>query len=141
MADGEWKKAVGEFCAAFGFRLEYVERIQFGEEFRGVVVKSGRSTVAYKDASARWTRGETPLEAELRLDKYEASDDAVAKAVEGACREIMETLSGAELIVRSSDKDRKTPWGYTKVRLIRHILLPEFGSVEELKLKLAVAEK
>ena len=41
--------------------------------------------------------------------------------------------------MRSSDEDRKTPYGFTKVRLIRHIKLPEFGSVEELKLKFAIS--
>ena len=54
-------------------------------------------------------------------------------------KEIIRLASGKELIVRSSDKDRKTPYGFTKVRLIRHIRLPEFSSVEELKLKLAVS--
>ena len=53
--------------------------------------------------------------------------------------EIMRAASGKELIVRSSDKDRKTPYGFTKVRLVRHIRLPEFGSVEELKLRLAAS--
>ena len=36
-------------------------------------------------------------------------------------------------------KVRKTPYCFTKVQLIRHIKLPEFGSVEELKLTLAIS--
>ena len=36
-------------------------------------------------------------------------------------------------------KVRKTPYCFTKVWLIRHIKLPEFGSVEKLKLKLAIS--
>ena len=57
---------------------------------------------------------------------------------DGAMEALIRTASGKELIVRSSGEDMKTPYGFTKVRLIRHIKLPEFGSVEELKLKLAV---
>ena len=59
---------------------------------------------------------------------------------EDAMEALIRQASGKELIVRSTDKDRKTPYGYTKVRLTRHIKLPEFGSVEELKLKLECME-
>lgn len=135
---GYWKKQVDEFCKMFGFRLDMRVLHQCGcRPDRDVyMLKFGRSTVAYKDKNKTWCSGELPLEAEvLPPDNY----GCFGTTFDGAMEALIRTASGKELIVRSSDKDRKTPYGFTKVRLIRHIKLPEFGSVEELKLKLAVS--
>ena len=133
---GYWEKQVDEFCRLFGFRIDH--RVLCQEGCRptkdAYTLKFGRSTVAFKDDKKTWCSGELPLEAMvLPPDNYGCS----GTTFEGAMETIIKTASGKELIVRSSDKDRKTLYGFTKVRLIRHIRLPEFGSVEELKLKLA----
>lgn len=135
---GYWKKQVDEFCEMFGFKLNM--RVQYQDGCRPTkdvyTLKSGRSTVAYKNENRPWILRELPLEAEvLSPDNYGCSGNTLEDAMET----LIKTVSGKELIVRSSDKDRKTPYGFTKVRLVRHILLPKFGSVEELKLKLAAA--
>lgn len=131
--DGYWKKQVDEFCGLFGFRVD--SHVLWGlgpDKDKDVyMLKSGRSTVAYKDENKTWGSRELPLETEA----LSRSGTAFEKAME----RLMRLASGKELIVRSSDKDRKTPYGFTKVRLIRHIMLPEFGSVEELKLRLAAS--
>ena len=137
---GYWKKQVDEFCEMFGFKLGMRVLCQSGcRPTKDVyTLKFGRSTVAYKDENKTWCSRELPLEAEvLQPDNYGYS----GTTFEGAMEALIKTASGKELIVRSSDKDRKTPYGFTKVRLIRHIRLPEFGSVEELKLKLAVSRE
>ena len=134
---GYWEKQVDEFCNIFGFKVDHRVLAQAGcKPVKDVyTLKFGRSTVAYKDESKTWCSGELPLKAEaLPPDNYGCS----GTTFDGAMEALIRTASGKELIVRSSDKDRKTPYGFTKVRLIRHIKLPEFGSVEELKLKLAV---
>ena len=116
----------------FGFRLDKaigIDRLT-GETCTVLLAKAGRSTVAYKDKSGTWCSRELPLS---------VIAGGYAKKTEKAMEDFVRLASGKELIVRSSDKDRKTPYGFTKVRLIRHIILPEFGSVEELKLKLAVS--
>ena len=133
---GYWEKQVDEFCGLFGFRVYHRVLCQDGcRPTKDVyTLKFGTSTVAYKDENKTWCSHELPLEAEvLPPDNYGCS----GTTFEGAMEAIIKTASGKELIVRSSDKDRKTPYGFTKVRLIRHIRLPAFGSVEELKLKLA----
>ena len=134
---GYWEKQVDEFCDIFGFKVDHRVLPQAGcKPVKDVyTLKFGRSTVAYKDESKTWCSGELPLKAEvLPPDNYGCS----GTTFDGAMEALIRTASGKELIVRSSDKDRKTPYGFTKVRLIRHIKLPEFGSVEELKLKLAI---
>jgi len=137
---GYWEKQVLDFCEMFGFRLaEKLERKLHGCEIC-YSLKFGRSSVAYKDASHTWCSGELQLCANVGCANV-ASERNSRKNRERAMENIVKRASGKELIVRSSDKDRKTPYGFTKVRLIRHILLPEFGSVEELKLKLAVMGK
>ena len=136
---GHWEKQVDEFCGLFGFRVDHRVLCQDGcRPVKDVyTLKFGRSTVAFKDDKKTWCSCELPLEAVvLPPDNYGCS----GTTFEGAMEAIIKTASGKELIVRSSDKDRKTPYGFTKVRLIRHIRLPEFGSVEELKLKLAASE-
>jgi len=126
-----WKKQVDEFCEIFGFHIEIKPNDGILDDFKYFVrIKYGRSVVAYKDVKRTWCSGELPLEVNI--------EDRAEDSVERAMEEIMKKASGKELIVRSSDKDRKTPYGFTKVRLIRHIKLPEFGSVEELKIELAV---
>ena len=135
---GYWEKQVDAFCGLFGFRVDHRVLPQYGcrPDKDVYTLKFGRSTVAYKDENKTWCSRELPLEAEvLPPDNYGCSGTVFG----GAMEELIRTASGKELIVRSSDKDRKTPYGFTKVRLIRHIRLPEFGSVEELKLKLAVS--
>ena len=135
---GYWEKQVDEFCDIFGFKVDHRVLPQAGcRPVKDVyTLKSGRSTVAYKDENKTWRSCELPLEAEvLPPDNYGCS----GTTFDGAMEALVKTASGKELIVRSSDKDRKTPYGFTKVRLIRHIKLPEFGSVEELKLKLAIS--
>lgn len=135
---GYWEKQVDEFCDIFGFKVNHRAVPQDGcRPVKDVyTLKSGRSTVAYKDKNTTWCSHELPLEAEvLPPDNYGCS----GTTFDGAMEALIRTASGKELIVRSSDKDRKTPYGFTKVRLIRHIKLPEFGSVEELKLKLALS--
>jgi len=128
-----WENQACEFCEMFGFRLDRT----VGTDLSGCIVttfsvKAGRSTVAYKDRQKTWCSGELPLTVNM-------NGTGSARWLEKAMENLMKAASGKELIVRSSDKDRKTPYGFTKVRLIRHIKLPEFGSVEELKLKLAVS--
>ena len=133
-----WEKQVDEFCGLFGFRINHKVLHQDGcRPTKDVyTLKSGRSTVMYKNENRTWILRELPLEAEvLPPDNYGCSGNTLEDAMET----LIKTVSGKELIVRSSDKDRKTSYGFTKVRLERHILLPEFGSVEELKLKLAVS--
>lgn len=135
---GYWEKQVDAFCGLFGFRVDHRVMYQTGcRPAKDVyMLKFGRSTVAYKDENKTWRSRELPLEAEvLSPDNYGCS----GTTFDGAMEALIRAASGKELIVRSSDKDRKTPYGFTKVRLIRHIRLPEFGSVEELKLKLAVS--
>ena len=135
---GHWEKQVDEFCEMFGFKVSHRVLCQSGcRPTKDVyTLKFGRSTVAFKDDKKTWRSCELPLEAAvLPPDNYGCS----GTTFEGAMEAIIKTASGKELIVRSSDKDRKTPYGFTKVRLIRHIRLPEFGSVEELKLKLAAS--
>ena len=135
---GYWEKQVDEFCDIFGFNINHRVLPQDGcKPVKDVyTLKSGRSTVAYKDENKTWRSCELPLEAEvLPPDNYGCS----GTTFDGAMEALIRTASGKELIVRSSDKDRKTPYGFTKVRLIRHIKLPEFGSIEELKLKLAIS--
>lgn len=131
--DGYWKKQVDEFCRLFGFRVDSHELWGLGpDEAKDVyILKSGRSTVSYKDENKTWGSRELILKAEVPSRSRTAFEDAMEA--------LIRTASGKELIVRSSDKDRKTPYGFTKVRLVRHIRLPEFGSVEELRLKLAVS--
>lgn len=134
---GYWEKQVDAFCGLFGFRVDHRVLHQYGcrPDKDVYTLKFGRSTVAYKDENKTWCSHELPLKAEvLPPDDYGCSGTVFDSAME----ELIRTASGKELIVRSSDKDRKTPYGFTKVRLIRHIKLPEFSSVEELKLKLAV---
>ena len=101
-------------------------------------LKFGRSTVAYKDETRTWCSGEMPLMSEMRPSEPKFHVDGTT--FEDAMKALIRQASGKELIVRSSDKDRKTPYGFTKVRLTRHIKLPEFGSVEELRLKLECME-
>jgi len=135
---GYWEKQVDAFCGLFGFRVDHRLMRQTGcrPDKDVYTLKFGRSTVAYKGENKTWCSHELPLEAEvLPPDSYGCS----GTTFDGAMEALIRTASGKELIVRSSDKDRKTPYGFTKVRLIRHIKLPEFGSVEELKLKLAVS--
>lgn len=134
---GYWEKQVDAFCELFGFRVDHRVLHQYGcrPDKDVYTLKFGRSTVSYKDENKTWHSHELPLEAEvLPPDNYGCSGTVFDDAME----KLIRTASGKELIVRSSDKDRKTPYGFTKVRLIRHIKLPEFSSVEELKLKLAV---
>ena len=134
---GYWEKQVDEFCDIFGFKVDHRVLTQAGcGPVKDVyTLKSGRSTVAYKDENKTWRSCELPLEAEaLPPDNYGCS----GTTFDGAMETLVKMASGKELIVRSSDEGRKTPYSFTKVRLIRHIKLPEFGSVEELKLKLAV---
>ena len=134
---GYWEKQVDEFCDIFGFNINHRVLPQDGcKPVKDVyTLKSGRSTVAYKNEDNTWRSRELPLKAEVfPPDNYGCS----GTTFEGAMEALIRTVSGKELIVRSSDKDRKTPYGFTKVRLIRHIKLPEFGSVEELRLKLTV---
>lgn len=133
-----WEEQVNGFCGIFGFRLDekpVLDVYVFGarSNMTRFSVKAGRSVVAYnnKNKNKAWRSSEFPL----AFDTAGTSRAAREKVMEA----IMRKASGAELIVRSSDKDRKTPYGFTKVRLVRHILLPEFGSVEELKLKLAAS--
>lgn len=128
-----WENQAREFCEMFGFRLDRTTRMDLsGCVVTVFSVKAGRSTVAYKDRQKTWCSGELPLTVDM-------DGTGSARWLEKAMENLMKAASGKELIVRSSDKDRKTPYGFTKVRLIRHIKLPEFGSVEELKLKLAVS--
>ena len=131
-----WTKQVEGFCSVFGFKLDQREVHRYDHDTHNMVfsLKSGRSTVAYKDKSRTWRSGELPLAVECAVSSLRGRN-----AFEENMKQLMALASGKELIVRSSDKDRKTPYGFTKVRLIRHIKLPEFGSVEELKLKLAVS--
>ena len=134
---GYWEKQVDEFCDIFGFKVNRCVIIQEGcRPTKDVyTLKFGRSTVVYKDETRKWYE-EIPLEAEvLPSDNYGCSGTTFDSAMETLIRK----ASGKELIFRSSDKPRKTPYGFTAVRLIHHIKLPEFGSVEELKLKLAVS--
>lgn len=134
---GYWEKQVDEFCGIFGFKVNHQVLLQDGcRPAKDVyTLKFGRSTVAYKDKNKTWCSRELPLGAEvLPPDDYGCS----GTTFDGAMEALIRTASGKELIVRSSGEDMKTPYGFTKVRLIRHIKLPEFGSVEELKLKLAV---
>jgi len=121
-----WEEQVNGFCGIFGFRVAEDICVSPGEGIVSVLlVKAGRARVYYKTPGGL---GETPLS-----DTFEPGKS------ESAFRRLLAAASGAELVVRSTDKDRKTPYGFTKVRLVRHILLPEFGSVEELKLKLAAS--
>ena len=135
---GYWEKQVDEFCDIFGFKVNHRVLMQDGcRPAKDVyTLKFGRSTVSYKNEDKTWCSREMQLEAEvLPPDNYGCS----GTTLEGAMEALIRTASGKELIVRSSDKDRKTPYGFTNVRLIRHIKLPEFGSVEELKLKLVLS--
>ncbi len=116
----------------FGFKLEVCQVSEFGTCTVRYMLRSGRSTVAYDDKCQTW-RGCRELP--LVLDLAPAEDAPEYREMN--MEKFMQIISGKELVIRSSDKDRKTPYGFTKVRLIRHIILPEFGSVEELKLKLA----
>ena len=50
--------------------------------------------------------------------------------------EMMQKLSGQTLIWRWTEKQTPAPLGFVRNRRERVLKLPEFGSVEELRLKL-----
>jgi len=112
----------------FGFEKEEKLESDGRQYVSHMYLKCGRSRVMYKDENRTWLSGELAVESKILGPGCYCQSTAAEN--------IMKLLSGKELIVRATEKPRDTPYGFTRVRTERHILLPEFGSVEELRLRL-----
>ena len=137
---GEWKKQVLELCALLGLELKNEITSEMGlystnEIVEKWVLKRGRSY-------AQWPIGRKwqhtgPVEwgpAGVVVN----DSRAYGKETDESCmKRLFEKLSGNELLVRGTDGRKPSPFGYTVTRTEQRIKLPEFGSVEELRLKLA----
>jgi hypothetical protein len=142
---GKWEAELREFCGIFGFKFadSYTKSCRDKNGYRvdpdreggtRYSVKAGRCVVSRVDDDVSWSSHTSQLQTDVPYDWD-------GRRRENAFRELFEGLSCAELIVRSTEPERKSPLGFTRVRLERHIVLPEFGSCAELRLKLEVLDK
>ena len=117
--DTYWKNQVEEFCRIFGLTVD-----DNSWRYNGIVLKYGKSVVS---VTSKWYRsGLNQL-----VVRYESGENR-----EDAYMEMMQKLSGQTLIWRWTEKQTPAPLGFVRNRRERVLKLPEFGSVEELRLKL-----
>lgn len=125
--DTYWKNQVEEFCRIFGLTVDdnswrYDSNYH---HFRNrIVLKYGKSVVSV--TSKQYRSGLNQL-----VVRYESGENR-----EDAYMEMMQKLSGQTLIWRWTEKQTPAPLGFVRNRRERVLKLPEFGSVEELRLKL-----
>lgn len=120
---GKWEGRMRELCGMLG--LELVRDVLF-------TMRNGyttRWTLRRGRSRARW-RESGQWETVAALSPEGEPDEPYLEKLFGR-------LSGRELVVFGTEGRKAAPFGYVVVRTERHIALPEFGSVEELKLKLA----
>ena len=117
--DTYWKNQVEEFCRIFGLTVDYN-----GWPYNGIVLKYGKSVVSV--TSKQYRSGFNQL-----VVRHESGENR-----EDAYMEMMQKLSGQTLIWRWTEKQTPAPLGFVRNRRERVLKLPEFGSVEELRLKL-----
>ena len=135
---GFWQKQLEKICSALGLSLER-ETVNVRGEYGApdiedrLVLKRGRSYATYKVRGSRaygsgrevWDAVQEPVGPE--------PDD-----VEKSAELLFRRLSGLEIVVRGTEEEtRPSPFGYTKIRTEQHILMPEFSSAEEFKIKFA----
>ena len=117
--DTYWKNQVEEFCRIFGLTVD-----DNSWRYNGIVLKYGKSVVSV--TSKQYRSGLNQL-----VVRYESGENR-----EDAYMEMMQKLSGQTLIWRRTEKQTPAPLGFVRNRRERVLKLPEFGSVEELRLKL-----
>ena len=117
--DTYWKNQVEEFCRIFGLTVD-----DNSWQYNGIVLKYGKSVVSA--TSKQYRSGLNQL-----VVRYESGENR-----EDAYMEMMQKLSGQTLIWRWTEKQTPAPLGFVRNRRERVLKLPEFGSVEELRLKL-----
>ena len=118
--DTYWKNQVEEFCRIFGLTVD-----DNSWQYNGIVLKYGKSVVSVRSKQQYWS-GLNQL-----VVRYESGENR-----EDAYMEMMQKLSGQTLIWRWTEKQTPAPLGFVRNRRERVLKLPEFGSVEELRLKL-----
>jgi len=129
---GFWKTQVEGLCRLFGLKLKKQKVDGFG-----LFMSKGKLDMRYVLArgkalcQVKTTRGRNTFYSVIEhiIKKKEDEEQIMEK--------LMKFLSGKELLIRGSEEARKSPFGYTKIRTEQYIRLPEFGSVEELRLRLA----
>lgn len=117
--DTYWKNQVEEFCRIFGLTVD-----DNSWRYNRIVLKYGKSVVSV--TSKQYRSGLNQL-----VVRYESGENR-----EDAYMEMMQKLSGQTLIWRWTEKQTPAPLGFVRNRRERVLKLPEFGSVEELRLKL-----
>ena len=117
--DTYWKNQVEEFCRIFGLTVD-----DNSWRYNSIVLKYGKSVVSV--TSKQYRSGLNQL-----VVRYESGENR-----EDAYMEMMQKLSGQTLIWRWTEKQTPAPLGFVRNRRERVLKLPEFGSVEELRLKL-----
>ena len=117
--DTYWKNQVEEFCRIFGLTVD-----DNSWRYNGIVLKYGKSVVSV--TSKQYRSGLNQL-----VVRYESGENR-----EDAYMEMMQKLSGQTLIWRWTEKQTPASLGFVRNRRERVLKLPEFGSVEELRLKL-----
>lgn len=117
--DTYWKNQVEEFCRIFGLTVD-----DNSWRYNGIVLKYGKSVVSV--TSKQYRSGLNQL-----VVRHESGENG-----EDAYMEMMQKLSGQTLIWRWTEKQTPAPLGFVRNRRERVLKLPEFGSVEELRLKL-----
>ena len=117
--DTYWKNQVEEFCRIFGLTVD-----DNSWRYNRIVLKYGKSVVSA--TSKQYRSGLNQL-----VVRYESGENR-----EDAYMEMMQKLSGQTLIWRWTEKQTPAPLGFVRNRRERVLKLPEFGSVEELRLKL-----
>ena len=129
---GFWRKQVEGLCGLLGLELKKQKVDGFG-----LFMSKGKPDMRYVLArgkalcQVKTTRGRNTFYSVVEhvIKKKEDEEQTMEK--------LMKFLSGKELLIRGSEKARESPFGHTKVRTEQYVRLPEFGSVEELRLRLA----
>lgn len=118
--DTYWKNQVEEFCRIFGLTVD-----DNSWRYNGIVLKYGKSVVSVRSKQQYRSRLNQLV---VRHESGENREDAYM--------EMMQKLSGQTLIWRWTEKQTPALLGFVRNRRERVLKLPEFGSVEELRLKL-----
>ena len=130
-----YENQLNEFCSLYGFSLLKMHEKSFhnGRLVTTFTIKFGNSAVRFRRADKKFRRTWDNEPCQFRTKTAEGKYMKLEKTAELA----LLALSGQELTIRRRSVSKAKEWyGWKNVDEEMHFIVPEFSSVEELRLKL-----